>query len=46
MGLGLAIVDTIVRQHGGAVRIEDTPGGGATFVIALPAAATAQGGDA
>jgi len=38
MGLGLAIVETIVRQHGGSIAVVDTPGGGATFEIALPRA--------
>ena len=37
-GLGLAIVQTVVETHAGAVRVEDTPGGGATFVVHLPAA--------
>lgn len=35
-GLGLAIVDTIVRRHKGTIRVEETPGGGATFRLALP----------
>lgn len=34
-GLGLAIARDIARQHGGTVRFEDTPGGGATFVLTL-----------
>ena len=37
-GLGLAIADTIAGAHGGRVRVESTPGGGATFVLSLPAA--------
>jgi two-component system OmpR family sensor kinase len=37
-GLGLAIVAGIVRAHAGAVRAEDAGGGGARFVIELPAA--------
>ncbi|MDC5697717.1 HAMP domain-containing histidine kinase [Intrasporangium calvum] len=36
-GLGLAIVDAIVAAHSGSVRVEDTPGGGATFIVDLPA---------
>ena len=36
-GLGLAIVRAIVQAHDGTVRLEDTPGGGATFVVRLPA---------
>lgn len=35
-GLGLAIVATIVAAHGGSVRHEPTPGGGATMVVRLP----------
>jgi two-component system OmpR family sensor kinase len=36
VGLGLALVKSIVERHGGSVRCEDRPGGGASFVIALP----------
>jgi len=36
-GLGLSMAHDIVTQgHGGGLRLEDTPNGGATFVIALP----------
>lgn len=35
-GLGLAIVASIVRAHGGGVRIGDSPLGGAAVVIWLP----------
>ncbi len=35
-GLGLAIVSAIVAAHAGTVRLEQTPGGGATMVIELP----------
>lgn len=35
-GLGLAIVAAIVARHGGAVRAENAPGGGAAFSFRLP----------
>ncbi|WP_166741574.1 sensor histidine kinase [Cumulibacter soli] len=35
-GLGLAIVKSIAEGHGGTVHVQGTPGGGATFVIAVP----------
>jgi signal transduction histidine kinase len=34
-GIGLAIVKTVVEAHGGSVRVEDRPGGGAAFSISL-----------
>lgn len=43
-GVGLSMCRGVVESHGGTIEIEETPGGGATFVIALPlraAAATA-----
>jgi signal transduction histidine kinase len=36
VGLGLALVKSIAERHGGSVRCEDRPGGGASFVITLP----------
>jgi len=36
-GLGLAIVRRVALVHGGNVRLEDSPLGGARFVISLPA---------
>jgi signal transduction histidine kinase len=37
-GLGLAVVRTIARGHGGDVEIESRPGQGATFRLVLPVA--------
>jgi signal transduction histidine kinase len=37
MGLGLAIVDRIIRAHGGEVTASSAPGHGARFTIRLPA---------
>jgi two-component system OmpR family sensor kinase len=35
-GLGLSIATAVVAAHGGVISVTDTPGGGATFRIALP----------
>lgn len=36
IGLGLPIAKGIIEAHHGRLWVEDTPGGGATFIIALP----------
>jgi two-component system nitrogen regulation sensor histidine kinase NtrY len=36
MGLGLAIVNTIITDHKGTIHVEDNEPQGARFVIALP----------
>ena len=41
IGLGLAIARGLTEAMGGSITIEDTPGGGATLVVDLPAAAIA-----
>jgi len=41
-GLGLAIVQAIVRAHGGRVRLDSTPGKGSRFTLILPASPPAQ----
>lgn len=38
-GIGLAVVRELVTRVGGSTRVEDAPGGGARFVVELPAAA-------
>jgi two-component system, LuxR family, sensor kinase FixL len=40
LGIGLAITQRIVEAHAGAIIAERNPGGGATFSIMLPRAAT------
>lgn len=42
-GLGMAIVQRIVAEHGGSIRIESAPGQGTTVELGLPAAAQAAG---
>jgi signal transduction histidine kinase len=41
-GLGLAVVRSILASHHGAVRIDDSPLGGARFVAELPALACSR----
>ena len=36
VGLGLALVKSISERHGGSVRCEDRPDGGASFIVELP----------
>src|SRR5690606_12036951 len=35
-GLGLAIARRIAEAHAGTIRLDDTPGGGATFRLSVP----------
>ena len=35
-GLGLSFVHQVIQRHGGAIRVEPAPQGGAVFVLTLP----------
>lgn len=35
-GIGLALVQELVRLHGGSIRAESVPGKGTTFVVSIP----------
>ena len=37
-GLGLASVYGVIKNHGGSIQVESSPGQGSTFTLALPAA--------
>ena len=43
-GLGLSIADRVCRDHGGTLRFENRPGGGALFTVELPVAPPAAAG--
>lgn len=44
-GLGLAIVRDVVADHGGQVRVVETDGGGATFILTIPTDLRARASD-
>ena len=41
-GIGLTIIRDVAAQHGGRAWVEDAPGGGARFVVTLPASRVPQ----
>ncbi len=44
-GLGLAIAYSVVEAHNGAITVEDSPLGGAAFVISVPISPEAKGSE-
>nr|MCH9673695.1 PAS-domain containing protein [Gammaproteobacteria bacterium] len=40
-GIGLSVCHSVVTSHGGSIRVEDSPGGGAKFIVRFPLAASA-----
>jgi signal transduction histidine kinase len=44
-GLGLAIVDTVARGHGGTMSLDTSPGGGLQVTLTLPARGAGAGAD-
>jgi signal transduction histidine kinase len=41
-GLGLPVSQKILREHGGEIRVESTPGQGSRFYLELPAQVSDQ----
>lgn len=42
IGLGLSIVQRVVRAHGGKIEVESKPGAGTVFILLFPADSTLQ----
>jgi hypothetical protein len=36
IGLGLAITERIIKEHGGEIHVESQPGAGTTFTVIMP----------
>ena len=45
-GVGLALCRTVAQDHGGRIKAEETPGGGATIVVRIPLARAGPAPDA
>ncbi|MGK3999314.1 ATP-binding protein [Sorangium sp. So ce1024] len=45
LGVGLYVVDQILRAHGGTIQVESAPGMGARFQVALPLPPRSAGSD-
>jgi signal transduction histidine kinase len=46
MGLGLTITRQVIKQHGGTLEVDSTPGEGTRFTIRLPLASMSKEGEA
>jgi CHASE2 domain-containing sensor protein/signal transduction histidine kinase len=42
VGLGLAVVQAVMRRHGGAITYESPPGGGSRFILSFPLVETVE----
>lgn len=45
IGFGLSIVKMIIDKHGGEIKVESNPDGGATFIITVPMREEGEGAD-